>query len=106
MEAAYVLLEGPLPRDRHRQEESIETCINESLTDVAARCHDQPSLGVRNRRQSFCGRAALLFSHVTFSRKICDWPLLLTASRGTGGALCCQSEEVGNAPPGSFARHR
>src|ERR1051326_6855512 len=69
MEPADVLLERPFPRDRHRQEESIKTCVVESLTDVAARCHDQPSLGVRNPCQSFSGGAPLLFSHPTSKDK-------------------------------------
>ena len=42
MESTNILLESPLPRNRHREEKGVETGVVEAFSDIAARRDDYP----------------------------------------------------------------
>src|SRR5271155_3439 len=52
MESSDVLLKRAFPRNRHRQEQRVETSIVKPLTYVAASCQDQALLAIPDAGES------------------------------------------------------
>jgi hypothetical protein len=63
MEPSHVLLKRAFPRNRHRQEQRVESSIVKPLTYVAASCQDQALLAIPDVGESLANRPALLPAH-------------------------------------------
>jgi hypothetical protein len=63
VEASDVLLQGPLPRDRHRQEQRVQARVVEAFANVTARGKDDSLFGVGHVGQRLADRLALLATH-------------------------------------------
>ena len=63
VKASAVLDERALPRDRHREEEGVETGVVEALADVATRREDEALGRVQNRGKLIGGATLLLGGH-------------------------------------------
>src|ERR1700756_4200633 len=63
VQSPHVLLERPLPRDGHRQEERIQTRVVKSFANVASGRQDCAWLALRHGGESFGCCAPLLSPH-------------------------------------------